>query len=256
MRHEAQAALDRGDFARSAQLFAQFLDRADDGDAETLAARQQYALALYGLSDHPAGEAQLRRVVEGRERLLGPDHPSTLTALARLAEALGQQQRWLEAQALAQEAVRRGTRTLGAQHEATLSGRLALAWILARTGDEDADAFVRETAHAIDSVLGRDHRDSWAAHHLRIDLLRSLDRLEEAEAEAREIIAIREQHQGGDHPHTLRAHADLALVLHASGHTADALTMIEAVLNRSTQALGPEHPFTSAFRSDRETIAG
>ncbi|MEU9190322.1 tetratricopeptide repeat protein [Streptomyces sp. NPDC048484] len=254
-RNEAEAALNEGDFARSAQLFSQFLDHANDEDTQTLAIRQKYALALYGLADYTAGEAQLHQAVAGQERLLGPDHPSTLVALARLADALGEQQRWLEAHALAHEAVRRGTLALGAEHEATLSSRLTLAWVLYRTGHEDAEPFIRETAQIIDSVLGRNHRDSWATHHLLIETLRDSGRHEEAAAEAHDVIATREQHQGASHPHTLRARADLALVLHAAGQTSEALNLIEEVLDLSTRALGPEHPYTTRCKTDREMIA-
>jgi hypothetical protein len=49
--------------------------------------------------------------------------------LVKLAEAIGEQGRWIEAEALVRDAVRRGKAAFRAQHEATLRGRLSLAWV-------------------------------------------------------------------------------------------------------------------------------
>lgn len=55
LRRQAERALQIGDFATSARLYDQFLPAmspaSGTGEADTLAERVQYALALYGLAD-------------------------------------------------------------------------------------------------------------------------------------------------------------------------------------------------------------
>ncbi|MFJ2812156.1 SDR family oxidoreductase [Streptomyces sp. NPDC087294] len=59
LRRQAERALHTGDFTTSGRLHEQLLPDISPApgteDAETLAARVQYALALYGLADYPAG---------------------------------------------------------------------------------------------------------------------------------------------------------------------------------------------------------
>ena len=43
----------------------------------TLAARHQIAVEMAARGDHAAAEAELRDVLAARQRVLGPDHPST-----------------------------------------------------------------------------------------------------------------------------------------------------------------------------------
>lgn len=256
---QAERAFLAGDFAAAARLYQQLLTgistTSGTEDADSLAARGQYALALYGLADYPAGETQLRHVLHGQQQLLGPDHPHALFTIARLADNLGEQRRWPEADELARTAVEHATTALGAEHEATLSCRLTLAWVLYHTVPHESEDVIRATVRDIVAVHCDGHRDSWAARHLLVETLHVLGRTDEAESEAHTLIALREEHQGADHPHTLRARADLALVLHAAGHTVQAQTLIDDVAETSTRVLGADHPYTTGIHATRNTIA-
>ncbi|WP_340375707.1 tetratricopeptide repeat protein [Streptomyces sp. SS7] len=259
LRRHAERALQTGDFAASAHLYEQFLPDISPAsgteDADTLAARVQYALALYGLADYPAGETQLRHVLHVQQQDLGPEHPDTLTTLARLADNLGEQDRWTEAEELASTAVERATTALGAEHPATLSCRLTLAWVLYRTAPHESEESIRATVRDIVAAHGDGHRDSWAARHLLVETLCVLGKTDEAESEAHALISLREERQGAGHPHTLRARADLALVLHTAGQTARARTLIDDVAETSSRVLGGDHPYTTGIHATRNTIA-
>lgn len=259
LRQQAERALQTGDFTGSARLYKQFLPdiSPDSGteDADTLAARVQYALALYGLADYPGGETQLRHVLRGQQQPLGPDHPDTLTTLARLADNLGEQHRWTEADELARTAVERATAALGAEHPTTLTCRLTLAWVLYHTVPHESEETIRSAVRDIVAVRGDGHHDAWAARHLLVETLRVLDKTEEAESEAHRLIALREEHQGAVHPHTLRARADFALVLHTAGQTARARALIDDVAETSSRVLGGDHPYTTGIHATRNTIA-
>ncbi|WP_280887034.1 tetratricopeptide repeat protein [Streptomyces sp. LBL] len=253
----------RRDFATSAHLYAQLLDGPlavrQAEDAHTLALRTAYALPLYNLADYEAGEIHLRRALGGQERLIGPNDPATLTTLARLADNLGEQGRWSEALALSRDAAERAARLLGTEHESTLGARLTLAWVLLHTQPAEAEPLVRQTARDIDTALGTRHGDIWAIHHLLSETLHALGRWEEAETEARAVIAARQQHQGAAHPYTLRARADLAdlaLILHSQGRTPEARELIGELAATCGRVLGEEHPCAVRVRANLATIAG
>lgn len=253
----AEDALHRGSFAEPAGLYSQLLDTtAEQQDTRLLTARTGYALALYGLADFPAGEDQLRHALEGRQHLLGADHPDTLTTMARLADNLGEQGRWEEARALASTVVDRATNALGPDHAVALSARLTYTWVLYRTAPHEAEAAAHQLVRDVDRVLGPDHRGAWAAYHLNVEVLLATGKFQEAETAAVALVNTRERHQGADHPHTLRARADLALTLHAAGRADEARALIDTVVKRSIQVLGEENPYTLRVITDRGTITG
>ncbi|MBC9724227.1 tetratricopeptide repeat protein [Streptomyces sp. TRM68367] len=258
LRRQAHRALRQGDFVSSVHLYAQILDRPPTGpdveDSDTLQARADYALALNGLAHYTRGEVQLQHALQGQKCLLGPDHPATLTTMARLADNLGEQRRRAQAYELAHTTVDRALRTLGADHPVALTARLSLARAMLRTRPYEAEPVARAALRDIDKALGDQHCDSWAARHLLVGILRAVGKLEEAEAVARDVITTRRRYQGATHPHTLQAQADLALILRAVGRTDQAEAVIRAVLAVSTWALGTEHPCTIRFRIAGEAI--
>lgn len=257
---QARRALQDGDFAASARLYAQALGRPPVGpdaeDADILQARADYALALNGLARYTRGEVQLQHALEGQKCLLGPDHPATLTTMARLADNLGEQSRWAQAYELARTAVNHALRAFDADHPAALTARLSLGRALALTRPYEAEPVVRAALRDTDRVLGPGHRDSWAARHLLAVVLRAAGRLAEAETVTRDVIAVRQRYQGAEHPDTLRAQADLAMVLGAAGRTGQARALMQTVVDVSAVALGEEHPYTSRFRAELEAVAG
>jgi tetratricopeptide (TPR) repeat protein len=257
---QARRALDDGDFATSARLYARALGRPPTGpdteDADTLQARADYALALNGLARYTRGEVQLQHALEGQKCLLGPDHPATLTTMARLADNLGEQRRCAPAYELARSAVTHALRAFGADHAVALTARLSLGRALALTRPYEAEPVVRAALRDLDRVLGPGHRDSWSARHLLAVVLRTAGRLAEAETVTRDVIAVRQRHQGAEHPDTLRAQADLAMVLSTAGRAGQARALMQTVVDVSTGTLGAEHPYTSRFRAELEAVAG
>lgn len=78
----------------------------------------------------------------------------TLFTIARLADNLGEQQCWTEADELTRTAVEHATTALGAEHEATLSCRLTLARVPYRTVPHESEDFIRATVRDIVAVPG------------------------------------------------------------------------------------------------------
>jgi hypothetical protein len=83
---------------------------------------------MLGLQRRYADAEQLsREVLADRRRLLGDDHPDTLTSRATLARLVGRQGRRAEAEELYRQVIADRTRVLGAHHPDTAAVRNELA---------------------------------------------------------------------------------------------------------------------------------
>jgi len=254
----AERAAGEGAFETADELYTAVLAEVGNdpsaGDLWHLKVMRDHALVAYGLGRWAQGEALLRRVLTGREKLAGRDAASVIDALARLSEAVGEQHRWVEAEALAREAVRRADRTLPEKHEATLGARLALAWVLAFTGEPDTESLLRPLIETLDTVHGLNHPDTLAARHLLVEFLCGQQRFEEAAVLAKDLLALREATRGPEHPHTLLLRAQFALLLHRTGRTDEAAVLAEQTLTASERAQGPQAHHTIKIRNIHHEI--
>jgi hypothetical protein len=66
-------------------------------------------------------------MMETRKRVLGEEHPSTLTSIANLASTYKNQGRWKEAEELDMQVMETSSRALGERHPDTLSSMASLA---------------------------------------------------------------------------------------------------------------------------------
>jgi tetratricopeptide (TPR) repeat protein len=90
---------------------------------------------------------------------------------------------------------------------------------------------------------GDDEGSLWARHNLAWFLV-VMDRPDEAEALYLEVLAIREQTIGPEHPDTLWTRHELAWLAASEGRWAAAEAAYRAVLEARRRALGDEHPDT------------
>lgn len=250
---QAEQARHQGRLSESEQLYDSVvtaLAAVPDTDEDVCRVLHGFALTLYGLERYAEGEYHLRRALTGRGKALGPSAPETIDTLARLAEAIGEQGRWIEADALAREAFRLGQSALGVGHDVTRGALLASTWVTVSSGTPHSDTLARAVVMALD---GSTHAAS--ARNLLVVALRKSGQYEEAERIARETLLMREEQLGPDHPHTLLLRSDLALTLHAAGRTTEALTLAEENLAAGERALGPHAPCTARLRKAHETIA-
>lgn len=254
----AELAVDEGAFERADELYTTVLAGVETGpcvgDLWHLQIVRDHALVAYGLGHWAQAEARLRRVLAGREKLAGRDAASVIDALARLSEAVGEQHRWVEAEALAREAVRRAERTLPEVHEAALGARLALAWVLSLTGEPDAESLLRPLVETLDAVHGLSHPDTLAARHLLVEFLCGQRRFEEATVLAEDLLALREATRGPEHPHTLLLRAQFALLLHHIGRTDEAAVLAEQTLTTSVRVQGTQAHHTNRIRNIHQEI--
>ncbi|SDT83483.1 Tetratricopeptide repeat-containing protein [Streptomyces sp. TLI_053] len=185
------------------------------------------------------------------ERLLGGEHPDTLSARAGLAVSYRQAGRTGEATDLQERVLADCVRLLGGEHPDTLSARAGLAvsyWQAGRTGE----AIVLEERVLADYVrlLGGEHPDTLSARANLAASYYQAGRTGEATDLLERVLADRERLLGGEHPHTLSARAGLAASYWQAGRTGEAIVLEERVLVDRERLLGEEHPDTLSARAN------
>jgi tetratricopeptide (TPR) repeat protein len=221
-----------------------------DGRMLTLKANAVYLLSELG--EGPALAVSLgEEVAAARERILGPDHPDTLTSRNNLAIGYRAAGRTAEAIEMDEQTLATFERILGPDHPDTLTSRnnLALGYRAAgRTAE--AIALDEQTLAARERILGPDHPDTLGSRGNLAGGYHAAGRTAEAIEMDEQTLATFERILGPDHPETLRSRGNLALGYRAAGRTAEAIEMDEQTLAARERILGPDHPDTLISRSN------
>ncbi len=211
---------------------------ADDSDAM---ARIAHYLGSSG--SYAAGRDLQRRVVDARNRLLGPEHPDTLAVRHEFARWTGEAGDAAAARDLLAQLLPVCERVLGPEHPHTLDARHELAGWTGATGNAAA---ARDQYAALLSVQER-VADPEHPHTL-------LTRYELAvwTGEAGDAVGARDQFaallpvfervMGPEHPSTLAAREEVARWTGDAGDAAGARDQYAALLPIRERVLGPEHP--------------
>ena len=195
-----------------------------------------------------------RRILDARERILGPEHRDTLTARADLAAWTGQAGDAAGARDQYAALLPIFERILDPEHPDTLSVRGGLAVWTGMAGDPAA---ARDLFAALlpvrERVLGPEHPDTLNA---RAGLAAWTGVAGDAAA-ARDqwaaLLPVVERVSGlehPEHPDTLTAHASLAVWTGEAGDAAAARDQFAALLPIFERILGPEHPEALSVRGN------
>jgi tetratricopeptide (TPR) repeat protein len=185
------------------------------------------------------------------ERLLGLDHPDTLTSRNNLALAYRSAGDLDRAIPLFVQNVHDRERVLGPNHPDTLSSRnsLALAYMLAEDLGRAIPLLEQNLADR-ERVLGPDHPYTLTssnnlayAYKSAGDLGRAIPLFEQSLTESERVL-------GPDHPETLTPRNNLALAYNAAGDLGRAIPLFEQNLTDSERVLGPNHPDTLTSRNN------
>jgi tetratricopeptide (TPR) repeat protein len=178
--------------------------------------------ALWFLVDLGDSAAQAIAVGEpllaDQERVLGPDHPGTLTARNDLAEAYQDAGRAAEAIPLYERTLADRERVLGPDHPGTLQSRnnLATAYQDAGRAAEAIELHERTLAD-YERILGPDHPDTLNSRNNLADAYQDAGRAAEAIELHEQALADYERILGPDHPDTLNSRVNLAAARAALG---------------------------------------
>ncbi|MFJ3673672.1 tetratricopeptide repeat protein, partial [Streptomyces sp. NPDC090106] len=165
------------------------------------------------------------------ERLLGGEHPDTLTARASLAASYWQAGRTGEAIVIEEQVLADRERLLGEEHPDTLTARASLAasyWQAGRTGE--AIAIEEQVLADRERLLGEEHPDTLTARANLASSYWQAGRTGEAIAIDEQVLADRERLLGEEHPSTLLARGNLAASYRQAGRTREAIELLEQVV--------------------------
>ena len=143
-------------------------------DAESVLAR-----SLCGQGKYAEAEQMLRELLDVMRRVLGPEHPGTLTTMDELGCSLCGQGKYAEAEQMFRELLGVKRRVLEPEHPHTLATMCNLAGSLSRLGKHaEAERMFRELLDAQRRVLGPEHRNTLAT----VKNLASLDSIRSVSA--------------------------------------------------------------------------
>ncbi|MFE7128434.1 tetratricopeptide repeat protein [Streptomyces sp. NPDC057617] len=207
--------------------------------------------SLLDIGLYTAGITHWQAMATTSERLLGPEHPGTLTAHAGLAASYWQAGRTEEAIGIEERGAANRERLLGPEHPDTLTARGNLAASYRQAGRTDeATAIWEQVAAARERLLGAEHADTLTARGNLAACYRQAGRVTEATGIWEQVTTDRERLLGAEHPDTLTARANLAATYWQAGRTHDATTMEERLAADRERLLGPDHPDTLTARAN------
>ena len=123
------------------------------------AIRQAIGRSYLRLGETSKAEPHLRRNLEIRRKVLGPEHPDTLHAMHNVALLLGYQGKDAEDEQLTRSVLEARRRVLGPEHADTLLEANNLAGVLRSRGKlDEAEALFRANLPVLVRVLGPEHR--------------------------------------------------------------------------------------------------
>jgi len=187
--------------------------------------------------------------IDASERIKGPSHPDTLVLMNQTAWFMRSRQRYDEAAELAQTAYDRLMEALGPENQRTADALNTLAVIEGERGRKDrAQALHEECLRVRRRLFGERSVEAAESLNNLANLYWTSDPSKAADL-YREVVSIRSERLGEDHPSTIGARHNLALTYSASGQHSAAIDEFRRVLGVRTRVLGSAHTDTVNTRA-------
>ena len=184
-------------------------------------------------------------------RLLGGEHPDTMLAGQRLADAYLAAGRAADALPWFQWILDGLTHKLGPDHRDVIEARRRLGHALLAALQVPAAITVLERAAAqIEQVCGPGHADTLGARDELAAAYLAAGQCSDAITLYRRTLADRERAQGARHPQTMTTRHGLADAYLASGQAKEAVAAYRRVVADRERVLGPDHLDTLAARNN------
>jgi tetratricopeptide (TPR) repeat protein len=217
----------------------------EDGDGERLGLVRKCAMTLYSDGRYKEAEELFVQVVETRKRVLGEEHPDTLTSIANLASTYRNQGRWKEAEELEVQVMETRKRVLGEEHLDTLSSMANLASTYKNQGRwKEAEELFVQVMKTRKRVLGEEHPDTLSSIANLASTYRSQGRWKEAEELEVQVMETSKRVLREEHLDTLTSMANLASTYRNQGRWKEAEELEVQVMETRKRVLGEEHPDT------------
>jgi non-specific serine/threonine protein kinase/serine/threonine-protein kinase len=201
----------------------------------------------YNLGLYKEAESLLRRAVDIRKQVLGPESRDALSSMSSLSQVLTDESQFDEAEKLSRASYEGARKSLGPGDPDTLLNGLSLSVLLLdRNRFPDCETVLRELAANVDKVKDPELRSS-IAQRIQTNFAIAYayqGKFADAEKSFRAVYELTLKKYGPDHPATLNAHMNIANVLLQEDKFADAEAIYKEVLEGDRRVLGPEHPRT------------
>jgi tetratricopeptide (TPR) repeat protein len=216
-----------------------------DDDEERLQLASRCATTLSSDGRYEEAKELHLQVTQTRKRVLGDEHPDTLTGMHSLALTFWNQGRWKEAEELNVQVTQTRKRVLGDEHPHTLlsMGNLALTYSYQGRWKEAEELQVQVT-QTRKRVLGDEHPDTLTGRANLASTFWNQGRWKEAEELNVQVMQTRKRVLGDEHPDTLLSMHNLAFTLHLQARHEEAFALMEICSQLREQVLGEQHPDT------------
>ncbi|MEV6276272.1 tetratricopeptide repeat protein [Nocardia sp. NPDC051832] len=209
---------------------------------------------LCDFADLVRSETLGRSTLADCERILGPEHPTTLAVRVTLANSHTTAGRVDEAIDLLESSLEIYARVLGPDDPETLTARNNLAAVYHAAGRHDRAVTLHEATLADrERVLGPDHPDTLDSRNNLADSYSEVGQLTKAIALHEANVADRERVLGPDHPDTLSSRGHVAYAYVSIGQLDKAIALHQAILRDRERLRGPDHPDTLTSRNNLAT---
>ena len=207
-----------------------------------------------GLGLYLEAGSLLRKALDIRRRVLGPDNPETVQSMIELSVITTPHSEGVQ---LLRDAVEIRRRTLGPHNPDTLVPMGLLAGWLAVQGQlSEADELARQVmdirsrVHVPDSEATNDSLSYLAAVFVQEG------KFSQAEQLNRQILDFRQRRLGADHPKVLVAEGDLAGVLSKEGQWSEAELLLRHRVEAGRRIFGPDHFYQTTAESSLAAVLG
>jgi len=191
------------------------------------------------------------RVMETSIRVLGEEHPGTLTSMSNLASTYWNQGRWQEAETLDVRVMETWIRVLGEEHPDTLRSMNNLASTYWNQGRwQEAETLQVRVMETSIRVLGEEHPDTLTSMSNLASTYWNQGRWQEAETLQVRVMETWIRVLGEEHPDTLTSMSNLASTYRNQGRWQEAETLDVRVMETSIRVLGEEHHDTLTSMSN------
>jgi plasmid stability protein len=219
----------------------------DDSAKSAAYAAQMAARYLATQGADAQAEPLYRDVLTVLLRVLGPDHPVTLTTRHCIAVGMSERGDHEAAENESRDILTAKLRALGPDHPDTLTTRAQIAVEMAARGNhEAAENEYRDVLTATLRALGPNHPDTLTTRHCIALEIAAHGNHEAAENEFRDILTAKLRALGPNHPDTLATRHEIARIMTARGNHEDAEAEFRDVLVAKLRVLGPDHSSTKA----------
>lgn len=190
-------------------------------------------------------ESLQEQVMEMRRRVLGAEHPDTLSSIGNLALTYTLQSRWDKAEPLQVHVVETTKRVLGTEHLGTLVSINNLALTYMRQGQWDkAEPLQLQVVETTKRVLGAEHpRTLVSINNLALTYMRQ-GRWDETEPLQLQLVETRKRVLGAEHADTLSSMNNLAITWKNRGQQSEGFKLMGECVQLRTRILGSNHPDT------------